>query len=314
MLKTYEDYETEVWTPGLAEFMERMRFKASLIGMTSSTFANPYGGNAYGWNTTNCLDILRLGIHAYSYPYIMDVLTAVGPVNFHIYGENERDVELPITFQQNFDAAYDVVHPGEKNPHTVYGGKGGGWSTGPHKIFAYLSYCNVAGRDVVCVVANVSAERAVGRLYRQYATMELCDICEKVIKGESTEGMRVTYADYAAAAFLPEHTLSVMLTKRPLDLIYTQDAEAVFNPASISKVLCAITAYDILGGNQEMYQILDCDMCNDSNYWAFPGDIESVETGMYPILINSNGSNTLALSRYCGEKILAEKKRMGIIK
>lgn len=313
MLKVYPpSVELYSWTEGMGQFMERMNFKAAQIGMSSSNFVNPYGGSAFGYNTTNCMDILKLGIYAYSYPYVMDVMTSKGIVDFHIYGENDRDVHLPVDFQKDFDDNYNMVHPGETNPHTIYGGKGGGWSSGEHKVFAYLAYCNVAGRDIVCVAANVSADRSVGRIYRKNAIIELCDICEKVLKRESTEGMSVTYADYAAAALLPEHTLSVMLKKRPIETLYAQSEEMPFNPASISKVLMAITVMDICGSNQEMYRIEECDICNDSGYWAFVGDIESIETGMYPVLINSNGSNTMAMARYCGEKILAEKARFGL--
>jgi hypothetical protein len=173
-------------------------------------------------------------------------------------------------------------------------------------------FSRIAGRNVVGVTANVTDDRSVGRINRLRAIIQLCDICEKAIQGESVEELRVGYADYAAAAFLPEDTPSVMLKRQPLDLIFTQEADRVFNPASISKVLMAITAYDIVGSNQELYQVCDCDICNDSNYWAFPGDVESVENGLYPILISSNGSNTLALARHCGKKILREKERFGL--
>ena len=85
-----------------------------------------------------------------------------------------------------------------------------------------------------------------------------------------------------------------------------------FNPASISKVLAAMTVTDICGNDREMYEIKDLDICNDSNYWAFPGDIESIASGMYPMLVKSNGSNTLAMARHCGELILRERAAFGI--
>ena len=308
--KMLEDFS---WTEEMGQFLERMNFKAGQLGMTSSSFANPYGGCAFGWNESTCMDLLRLGIHAYSYPYIMDVMSMKGATPIHVYGEHERDVVIEKDFQQMFDETYVRVHGSGQNPHIIYGGKGGGWSAGEHKIFAWMAYANVCGKNVLAVVANVSADRSVGRIYRLNAIIEVLDICEKVLKGESIEGMRVTYADYAAATLLPEDTPTVLLKKRPIETLYTQGAEEKFNPASISKVLAVITAYDIVGSNQEMYRIEPCDTCNDSTYWAFPGDIETVETGLYPILINSNGSNTLALARHCGLKIMEEKRKFGII-
>ncbi len=300
-------------TPGMGEFMQRMNFKAAQIGMTSSCFYNPYGGSAFGYNSTNCIDLLKLGRHAYSYRYLMDVMTTRGDINVHVYGENDRDVTLHYDHQHDMDAIYAEIHSGAKNPHIIFGGKGGGWSTGEHKVFAYLGFCRTESRNILTVVSNVSSDRSVGRKYRYVATVELLDICSRIIRGENVDGMKVEHAEYAAAAFLPVETPSEMLKERPLDLIYTQDAETLFNPASITKVLMAITALDICPGNQEMYMITDDDIANDSNYWAFPGDIESIETGFYPIILSSNGSNTMAMARYCGEKILAEKKKFGLV-
>jgi len=302
--------ESYAWTEGMREFMERMRFKAAQIGMTSSVFVNPYGGEAFGYNTTTCTDLLRLGIHAYSYRCIMDVLSTKGTANLHVYGPNDRDIAISFDFQKDFDDAYMRVHGAGENPHIIYGGKGGGWGSGEHKAFAYLGYCRVKDRNILAVTSNVSADRSVGRLYRKNAIIEVLDICERKLNGESIEGMTVKYADYAAAAFLPDDIPSVLLKNRPIDILFSQGADVPFNPASTTKVLMAITASDICPGNQELYQILDEDICNDSVfYYAYPGDIESIETGMYPILISSNGSNTMAMARHCGEKILAEKKR-----
>lgn len=311
MIKEYEDLETYVWTQGMGEFMERMNFKASQLGMTCSSFVNPYGGQAFGFNTTTCMDLLKLGIHAYSYRYIMDVMSMKGTACIHVYGNHDRDVTIVRDLQADYDAAYLRVHPEGSNPYFIYAAKGGGWSTGEHKVFSNLVYCRVHDQNVLVSVANVSADRSVGRLYRQNAVIEVLDICEKILSSDSAEGMSVTYADYAAATILPE-MLSVLLKNRPIETLYEQGANVPFNPASITKVLMAITTWDICGSNQEMYEILDKDICNDSNYWAFPGDIESVETGLCVVLISSNGSNTMAMARLCGEKILAEKSRFGI--
>ncbi len=312
MIKQYEDLETWAWTEAMGEFMARMNFKAKQIGMDSSTFVNPYGGCAFGWNETTCMDMLRLGIHAYSYPYIMDVMSSSGNVRIHVYGEHERDVDIDCS--NDFDAVAKRVHGEDAvNPYEIWGGKGGGWSTGEHKTFAYIAFCRVYGKDIVAVVDNHTADRSVGRLYRLNAIIEILDICAKKIRGEDISGMKLKYADCGAAAFLPEHTSSVLLKKAPIELIFGQNENERFNPASMSKILMAITAFDIWGSNQEMYQIRDEDICNDSNYWAFPGDIESIEYGLYPILINSNGSNTMALARHCGEKILEEKRKFGVL-
>ena len=314
MITKYEIYESEEWTEGMREFMDRMNFKARLLGMDNSSFRNPYGGSAFGFNETTCMDLLRLGRYVYSNRFVMDIMTTKGMVPIHIYGEHERDVMIEVDWQRSHDVAYERVHPhGGANPYLVYGGKGGGWSTGEHKVFAWMAYSRVENENVLTVVSNVTAERAVGRIYRMNATIELLDICAKVILGESIEGMSVTYADYAAAMILPrDGMLTVALKNRPIETLYAQGAEERFNPASISKVLMAVTAQEIIGSNQEMYDIQACDMCNDSDYWAFPGDIESVEFGIYPILAKSNGSNTLAMARYCGEKILKEKAKWGL--
>lgn len=300
-------------TPGMAEFVERMNFRAAQIGMKSSTFVNPDGGEGFGFNSTTCMDLLRLGSYVYhAYPYIMDVMTTRFGAKFHIYGPHDRDVTLEYDYQQDFDRAYERVHGDRHNPHVIFGGKGGGWGVGEHKIFAYLAYCRVSGRNVLAVAANVTADRSVGRDYRKNAIIEILDICKRKLDGGDTSGATLTYADYGAAMLLPDMP-SVLMKQRPIELLFDQKSDAPFNPASTTKVLTVITAWDICAGNQEMYEISEDDISNDSTYWAFPGDIESVETGLYPILITSNGTNTMALARHCGEKILEEKRRHGIL-
>jgi len=296
----------------MGEFMKRMNFKAAQLGMSDSIFVNPYGGKAFGYNQTTCMDILKLGIHAYGNAYIMDVLSTKGIADVHIYGEHERDVAIKWDLQADFDYAYNMIHPGKANPHIVYAGKGGGWSTGENRVFAYMAYCKVCGRNVLAVVANVSVGRTPGMQYRKNAIIELLDICSKAINGGSTDGLSVSYADYAAAALLPENTPSVFFKNRDIMPIFSQGADVKFNPASMTKVLMGMTAMDICANNFEMYKITDEDICNDSDYWAFPGDIESIGSGMYVVLLSSNGSNTLAMARFCGEKILAEKRKYGI--
>ena len=169
-------------TPGMAEFMERMNFKAAQIGMKSSVFVNPYGGEAFGFNSTTCADLLRLGSYVYhAYPYIMDVMTTRYGADFHIYGPHERDAHLEYDFQEDFDNAYERVHGSRDNPHIIFGGKGGGWGVGEHKVFAYLAYCRVEDRNVLAVASNVTADRSVGRDYRKNAIIEIFGYLPKKI-------------------------------------------------------------------------------------------------------------------------------------
>ncbi len=311
MIKQYEDFESFEWTEGMGAFMERMNFKARIIGMKDSKFFNPYGGRAFGYNETTCSDILRLGLYACAYRNVLDVMSLKGTATIHVFGPNERDVDIEKDWQEEFDAAYVRVHGEGKCPFPVYAGKGGGWSGAGHKVYAFLGYARVEGKNVLGVVANVSADRSVGRLYRQNAFVELLEIVRDRLRGEPAEGMRVKYADYAAATVIPD-VQTVFLKNRPLDLIFAQDPDARINPASMTKVLTAITVTDVCGNDREMYEIKDLDICNDSNYWAFPGDMESIEAGMYPVLVKSNGSNTLAMARHCGELILRERQLIGI--
>ena len=310
MIKQYdEDLETYEWTPEIGAFMERMNFNAARIGLRNSSFANPYGGQAFGYNESTCRDLLKLGIFAYSNRYVMDVLSTKGTVPIHVYGEHDRDVLIQNDWQQEYDAAYQRVHSGGANPYSIYAAKAGGWSTGEHKVFADMAYCRIGDQNIIVVVSNVSADRSVGRVYRQNAIIEVLDLCERVLHGEIVGETPIRYADYAAAALLPMDMPSAFLKNRELEFLYAWEPDEKFNPASITKVLAACTVTDICKSNQEMYQILDLDICNDSNYWAFPGDIESVEMGMYPMMICSNGSNTLAMARHCGKLILSEKAK-----
>ena len=76
-------------------------------------------------------------------------------------------------------------------------------------------------------------------------------------------------------------------------------------PASTSKVMAAITMVDFLEMG-DFYRITDNEdeLVNDSNYTAYAGDVQSVETSFYAMLMASNGANALSLARIAGEKIL----------
>ncbi len=311
MIKPFEkEINTAEWTPGMARFMEEMNRKAAKLEMTSSFFANPYGGCAFGWNTVNCLDMLKLGLYAWSYPALMDVMTNRRGVTTHVYGPHERDVFIKRDYQAIHQDAYEHIHePGTKSPHIIYGGKGGGWGSGDHKVFAYLAYGRTEGKNVMTVVSNTTAPRAIGRTYRQWATAEAMDVCAAIIRGEDPSKLSIKYAEHAAAILLPESTPGVVVRNHGFEPIFTQDAETCFNPASMSKVLMAVTAMDICGGIHEVYRIEEYDICNDSDYIAFPGDVERMADGLYPTLVNSNGSNTLAMARHCGEILLEREKQ-----
>jgi hypothetical protein len=292
--------------------VSEMNKKAKLLGMTNTFFNNPYGGNLYGYNKTTARDLMKLTVHSYSYPKVMEYLSLKGSRNIPVYGTNERVYTLANDIQTDFDVAYANVHGSGTCPYQMLAGKGGGWSSNnPEgvRVFAYTLIAQVEGKMVAGVVSRVSNGDTThtGREYRLMAMIQLLDICAKKIKGETTSD-EVTYAEYACATIIPENTR--LWQNRTFTTLYEKNADTQFNPASTSKVMSALIIMDAGFDAFEYHDFVAEEVAIDSgvDFKAQIGDILCVDDSMYLNLILSNGPNTLALSRHCANKMFKQKK------
>lgn len=300
--------------PSMEEFAYYMQRKSENIGMTNSEWHNPYGGRLYGFNYTTVKDLLYMTVFAASNPTLMRLMGS-DSVKIQIVGKNEGVRTVTNDMRQQINTQYAALHSGATCPYRIIANKAGAHTnedgSGVVSIkngFALVLIAEIEGKLVAAVtgIGNTSLGYTEGRLRRVKGMVELLDICAASIRGESIQGMSVTFCDKAIACILPSYPSTCANYELPL--IYQQDANTVFMPASVSKVMAAIAMIDILPLN-DYYEILGNpdELVNDSDYTAYAGDIQTVEDSMYAMLMASNGANTLSLARLAGEHLLHNK-------
>ena len=292
-----------------------MNKKAFELGMTNTTYYNPYGGSIYDFNVTSARDLMKLTVHSAGYRKVMDYLSLNGSRTMRIYGPNERDYTVENHIQSDFDTAYVNVHGSGSCPYQMLAGKGGGWSSPANqRVYCYTLIAEVEEKMVAAVVSRVSTGDSThtGREYRLMSMIQLLDICAKKIKGEQTSD-EVTYCEYACACIIPQ--IPITRQNRTFETLYEKNADTKFNPASTSKVMSALVMMDVGFNAYEMHELVPEEFCDSgTTFTANKGDIMLVDDAMFVNLIVSNGPNTLALSRHFGNKILAEREKFGLFR
>ena len=292
----------------MATFMDAVQRKSDNIGLTSSTWLNPYGGRLYGFNRTTVRDLLKVTMYVAGNPRMMDFM-GVTSVNVRVWGKNARVVTIESAIRDQMNTYYQTLH-GTAMPYKIIAQKAGahaGEDNLADNGFSLLVVALVSGHYVAAVVGigNTSQGYTSGRNNRIKGMVELLDIVKAYYDGADISGMSVEHCEKAIAAELPSDVFPQCYRKDAVAPIHSQDADTVFMPASTSKVIAAVTMMDFLTMG-EFYQISDDanEVVNDSSYTAYAWDIQSVETSFYAMLVASNGANTLSLARLAGEKIV----------
>lgn len=305
-----------------------MNKKAQLIGMTNTTFNNPFGGAIYsGFNSSTARDLLKLGIFVCGYPQIVQYLSFRGTRQIPVYGSHARTYTLTSDSQQHFADAYKTLHNDSTIvfPYKILGYKGGGWSS-PAAQRSYCAVVNalVENEYVSVVISRVSGDSGgyTGRQHRAMAVGEILDICAAEIRnsrlnpGETPETVpsSLTHAEYGCAAYLPVPPFPETWANFTPAYLFEQGADTQFNPASTTKIMSAIIFIDS-GMNLLDYHSLDEKDCVPDSATDFneqPGDILCNDDGMYLDLILSNGPNVLGLCRHAAERIFKSADSFGI--
>ena len=295
-------------TDAISAFMDAVQRKSDNIGLTSSTWNNPYGGRLYGFNRTTVKDLLKATIYAAGNPRLMDFMGATS-TKVKVWGAHEREVTITNDIPAQLATYYQTLH-GSVMPYKILANKAGAHANEENLDDNGFSLCVVAivsGHYVAAVVGigNTSQSYTSGRNNRKKGMVELLDIVSAYYDGQDISGMSVTSCEKAIAAELPSALFPQCYRKDAVIPIHSQDADTVFMPASTSKVMAAITMMDFLDMG-EFYRISDNadELVNDSDYTAYDWDVQTVETSFYAMLMASNGANTLSLARFAGEKIL----------
>ena len=323
----------------MQEFMRELNVKAHKIGMTDSTFSNPYGGDKYGYNWTTVEDMMKMIVYATSYPRVLDYMSQNTQVDLPIYGVQARTEVFPTTtnnFNILMQGAYEAVHgSGTMMPYYVNARKGAGWGNLDNKDAtsrtrgmvgtAVVDGHNVAFCIFGCNTAYPNANTD-SRIYK--GIVDLLDICKAHFDGTTIGAQSyIGYFNYAIAIELPASQNECHKNNINIDVIYKKsvvdnDVETKFHTASAIKVLTAMVLFDTLG--YDLHQVIEVNSYDenyDNTFWnpndsgsfeGHAGDKCTLSTALYAILGWSNGVFTLAAARAAGAKMLYNKLLKGI--
>lgn len=324
----------------MQEFMRELNAKAYQLGMIDSNFSNPYGGDKYGYNWTTVEDMMKMMVHATSYPRVLDYMSQNTQVDLPIYGARARMEVFPTTannFNILMQSAYEAVHgAGSTMPYYVNARKGAGWGdlnnkNATSRTRGMVGTAVVDGHNVAfCIFGSNTAypnANTDNRIYK--GIVDLLDICKAHFDGSSIGVQNyIGYFNYAMAVNLPYSQTECHKNNINMDVIYKKSVvdngeETKFHTASAIKVLTAMVLFDALG--YDLHQVIEINPYDEeydgTNVWnpndsgsfeGHAGDKCTFSTALYAILGWSNGVFTLAAARAAGAKMLYNKLLNGI--
>lgn len=264
-------------------FVSKMNKKASLIGMTGSTFANPSG--ILPSNTSTAEDMVRLGIACCGNDKICRVWNKR---TYTVTTKNETPKNVTLT---------STVHtPNLDNYYYLFGGKTGAIPNSG--AYALVAACGVEGKIVVGAVGG-----AHGDTNRFVAMRQLMDIAKTIING-GTNSATVTAADYAACAVLPNYNPN-LYEQYPLEFLYSQGGDTAYICASNTKCLSMLVMLDLCPDINQTIKFIASDAIGGTGAVFATGDIITYEDALYAAMLPSSNMAVQAVARTLGQKILS---------
>ncbi|MFS8629954.1 MAG: serine hydrolase, partial [Bacillales bacterium] len=93
--------------------------------------------------------------------------------------------------------------------------------------------------------------------------------------------------------------------KADLPLIFSKNADVPGHPASVTKLMTAVTALDYVSGLEEQFMIQETDITPGMGDYFLPGDILTLKDLLYGMMLPSSNTCATAMARIAGEKIAA---------
>lgn len=261
-------------TECVSAFMDLVNRKAEYYGMANSNFTSPSGA---GGNTSCAKDLAIAGYYACGYRDILDVWKHK-QYDVKVYGPNEREINVRSTVMNTPIGDY-----------TVHGGKTGSWA-GTENL---LVVAEVNNEVFACVVMDCGSSQN-----RFVAMGELLDVISSSSGEVSTASAACVYK---IPAQIPQlHNISEETA------IYTKNDTQEIIPASVTKVMTAITALDYADSLSEKILFKPSDLESGSGAIFQAGDIITLNDALVAMLLPSSNMAATAIARNIG-KLYLEK-------
>ena len=271
---------------GLNKFVQEMNNRAQQIGMSNSIFADPAGYNT-ATNRVTARDLVKLGIEACCYDRLCRIWNT-NSKTIQTLDQNHRQIVCEYGDNTtSLDAAYPLL--GKKNGYMPLSGGG--------NSFTMVAVCVVDGKIIVGAIGG-----ATSRPNRPIAMKELMDNVHAILNNGTAS--TPTYYTMGCAAELPSGN-PASFERKSLPYIYEYDADTQFVPASVTKVLTAITMLDYCDSVYDKIMALNADdLTTGSGQLLVDGDIINFEQALYLMMLPSSGATCRVVARTLGQKML----------
>ena len=252
--------------------MELVNKKAKYFGMSNSNFTSPSGA---GGNTSCAKDLAISGYYACGYREILDIWKNK-TYEVDIKGANARKTNVASTLMSESIGEYKI-----------YGGKTGSWSN----VENLVAIAEVKGKIYACCVMDCGSSSN-----RFTAMKELLD----VIANESGE---VNTAS-AACAYELGTQIPQLYDVAKITPVYSKQENLEIIPASVTKIMTAMTALDFCPYLGEKMEFISSDLTDGSGAIFQAGDIVSLKDAIAALLLPSSNMAATAIARNIGKLYL----------
>ena len=269
-------------------FAEEMNKKAAVIGMTNSNFVNASGVGTD--NTTTARDMLKVLLEACNYTDILKIWNKKTKT-ISVGGENAREIDLVSSVQnEDFESTYRIV-----------GGKTGTWYTD----YSQYNLIIVAEHKTSHKMFAGVVLRATSSDDRFKCMRKMLDICNSKALDSNYVASVTTLveANSCIACELPHYNTAMYQGCEPT-ILFEQNADVAYIPASTTKILALVTGFDFLKSIKGKATIKASDITIGSGAEHFDGDILTIEDIIYSMLLPSSNTCATAFSRIVGNIIL----------
>lgn len=267
-----------------AAFVTAMNEKAAFIGAATATFMDASG---LSWNgsAASVNDILHILIHASGIRQIAEKW-GKKTYNISIIGSNARTEAIETSVAS---PSYD------ESAHPILGGKTGTITASGNVNYNLAWIAKIGDKECACVLMGDSTDA------RRWSDAEaIADYLGTVIPGGSAT-LSIN-APRAAACILPNSP--IMYDGVSFDLLVSKSPSVTGIPASLTKVMALILAYDYITDENEKVTIEATDIIGGSGDNLRGGDVISIRDLIYDMLLPSSNDAATALARHIGAKIL----------
>ncbi|HPZ43222.1 MAG TPA: serine hydrolase [Bacillota bacterium] len=268
-------------------FIEQMNKKAKQIGMTNSNFIEPAGFPSTIEHTMSTRDMVKMAIHASGYKVLTEIWNKKS-YKFKIEGNNPREITIKTT----------VSLPVIEKDYYIYGGKTGEiWGTN-----------EIDGYHMVLITSAPNGRRFVVALRGASTAEERCNDLKtsldnaKLLLNKPDETVSDISSDSVSVCLMPLGN-PFSYGQYDIPLIYSKNADKPGHPASVTKVMTAITALDYMTNLDEKIVVQESDITFGMGNYFNIGDIITFRDALYSMMLPSSNTCATAVARTAGERI-----------